>query len=100
MLKYALALAVVFLVMSPLDWPYGYYQILRIVVTGALIWLGIEIKAAAKPIELVFLVIIAISYNPIIKVSMERELHAVVNFVTVAFIAIIAFRHWDKLKNA
>jgi hypothetical protein len=100
MLRFALAVAVVSLVLAPFDWPYGYYQLLRIIVTGAIIWLLVEVREESHPAEVIILSLLAISYNPVFKISMERDVHTVINFVTIIIIAVVAYRHREMIKSA
>ena len=93
MLRVGLAICAIMLALALLDWPYGYYQMLRIVTTGVLVWLLFSIWDAAHIIERAGLALLAISYNPILKISMERETHAIINIATIIVLAYVYWRH-------
>lgn len=93
MLRAALIAVALLLVLALADLPYGYYQFLRIAATGVLIWLAIVVWDRAVVVERLMLIGLAVSYNPIFKIHMEKETHAVVNLLTVALVAIEYVRH-------
>jgi hypothetical protein len=68
------------------DLPYGYYQLLRIVVTGFAIWVAFYSYGKARPAWAVVFGLIAILYNPLFKISMSRDVHAVENVITALLV--------------
>ena len=88
--KLALAIAAA-CVLALADWPYGYYQFLRIVVTGYCIWVAWSASRSGAEAWTWIFSILAILYNPVFKISMSRDVHAVVNIVT-AVLALIELR--------
>jgi len=100
LLRAVLIIVSLMLVIALVDLPYGYYQFLRIAVTGTLIWLAIETWDHAVVVERLVLVALAISYNPVFKIHMEREIHAVVNVLTVVILAVLYVRHRQVIDKA
>ena len=73
------------LILAPLiSFPYGFYMFLRLVVTiTSIIIIIYNIKAAGGVNEITILFgIIAILYNPIIPISLTREIWMPINFIT------------------
>lgn len=66
--------------------PYGYYQLLRIAVTGFAIWLGFYLYSTSRFFWSAMFALVAVLYNPLFKISMSREAHAVENIVTAALV--------------
>lgn len=100
MLRAALIALALMLGLALADLPYGYYQFLRIAATGILIWLLVEIWDQTNIIERLALMALAISYNPLFKIHMDREIHAVINILTVVILAIAYLRHRHKIDAA
>lgn len=70
--------------------PYGYYQLLRLVVAGSaalIAWRGFERGGRAMP---VLFTLTALLFNPVFRVHFEREQWAILN-VIVAVLYITAF---------
>jgi hypothetical protein len=80
------------------DLPYGYYQFLRIVVTIASIAIAIKFNSAGNSIGVVIFGVLAVLYNPIVKIHMERETHEIVNIATVLIFA-ASWLLQSKLEN-
>ena len=64
------------------DLPYGYYQLLRIIVTVAAVWVAFSFYGKGKMVGVAAFAAIAVIFNPIAKIHMEREIHAVFNVLT------------------
>lgn len=73
----------VMLLLALAPWPYGYFVFLRLVVCAASVWIAFAVlgRNTNSKIGWAF-VAIAILYNPIIRVPLEREIWMVVNVVT------------------
>ena len=68
--------------------PYSYYTVLRIVVTGVLVWAAC-IAYERKFNNLPWLYgILAIAFNPVIKIHLPKELWMVVDIGTGIFLLI------------
>lgn len=73
-------------VIAAFDLPYGYYQMLRLVVTGyacymAYVYFKNEVSSWGWTFSFV-----ALLYNPIFLITMSKEIHTVVNLATAIFI--------------
>ena len=64
-----------------LELPYGYYQFLRIVVTGICVWLATWHQGQGRIVMLILFATLAILFNPVFKIHMEREVHAIFNIL-------------------
>ncbi len=68
------------------DLPYGYYQLLRIVVTGSACWIAIEFYSRKSVIGMATFGAMSVIFNPIAKIHMERDVHAIFNVVSSALL--------------
>lgn len=75
------------------DWPYGYYQLLRIAVTGYAIWIAWWLSKADKENVMWIFIFIAVAFNPVIKISMERATHEILNIITAIAMAVEMFKN-------
>ena len=78
------------------DLPYGYYQFLRIVVTICTLWIAFSFYQAGYQVIAVVFGILAIIFNPIAKIHMEKDIHAIFNILT-AIILIVGL--WFQKKR-
>ena len=79
-----IASALLFIAIFPM--PYGYYTLLRITATGVFVWVAIAaINQNEKIIPWIFIVL-AILFNPIIKIHFAKEIWAVIDFGAAAFL--------------
>lgn len=79
------------------DLPYGYYQLLRIVVSACAGWIAYSCYREHKPYGVAVFVTIAVIFNPFVKIHMEREIHAISNVITALFL-IIALLVQSRIK--
>ena len=79
------------------DLPYGYYQLLRIIVTGTAIWVAITCHAGRLWMLTPVFGLVAILYNPLLKIHLERDIHAIVNIAVALIFAVAAF--WLKKRD-
>lgn len=75
---------------APLDWPYGYYQLLRVIVCVVALFLAHRSWGKGQTVWAWVLAALALTYNPIAPLSLGRELWTIVNFVSVA----VLVAHW------
>ena len=66
--------------------PYGYYQLLRILVTAYAVWVAWQAAANDRKAIAYLFGAIAVLYNPILKIHMERDVHAIFNVITAALV--------------
>lgn len=78
------------------DMPYGYYQVLRIVACLASVVLSAAAWKAGREGWAAAFALLAITFNPIIRLALEREQWAIVNLVAALcfFVGYSASRRW------
>ena len=74
--------------MALADLPYGYYQFLRIVVTGCAAWIAIGLHKRNNLIGTLTFGAMAVIFNPIVKIHMERDVHAIFNVISAALLMV------------
>lgn len=70
------------LALALLPLPYGYYTLLRLVVCVAFVWSALDLFQRELIGWAVAAGVVALLYNPVIPVYLDRELWMVVNIVT------------------
>jgi len=83
-----LAVSIAMLVASAGDWPYGFYQLLRIVVTGTAVYVVAQVVNRRQFWPWI-MGGVAILFNPILPISLTREQWQPIDF-GVAVIFVIA----------
>lgn len=77
--------------------PYGYYQFLRILVTGCCIWIAAWHNAKSNTPAMLLFGALAILFNPLFKVHMSRDLHEIFNILTtICLLGSLYIDHWRK----
>lgn len=71
-------------------WPYGYYQLLRVVVFAAGVYLGIRTKGQGSIAVGCFLA--AAIFNPFLPAHLPRELWSILNIAGAVLFGWIAWR--------
>ena len=82
--KTGLIIASVFLVLALLPMPYGYYQLLRLVVFAVSIWAAISTYKTNQTLTILY-VLVALLYNPVFIVHFDRGTWGVINILTILF---------------
>lgn len=72
--------------LAVLDWPYGYYQLLRLVVTGYTAYVSYNYFTERKPQIAWIFVFPAVLFNPIFVIAMSKEIHALFNIAAAGLI--------------
>lgn len=94
------AISVVLLLLAiPAIWPYGYYILLRWVVALSalfLLWLAYDLK---KTFWLFSMGIVAILFNPIIPVHLNKETWVIIDFVVAILFLVSIFKIKLKTDN-
>ncbi len=98
MWKIVVLIPIALLALAPLDWPYGYYTFLRLVVTGACIWFATLIYEGKLTAPVVILGLTAILYNPLAKISMTKDAHTFVNIGTILLLAVLGWHYRERLR--
>ena len=78
-----------------LEMPYGYYQLLRLVVAGVAAFLAFLSIACDEDNWAWVLGAIALLYQPFIKISLGADLWSIVNIVTI----VILIAHMRKIRS-
>jgi len=82
---------IMLLLAIPAIWPYGYYILLRWIVTASalfLIWISYEIR---KQLWLILMVMLAILFNPIAPIHLDKEIWVIIDFVAAVLFLISIF---------
>ncbi len=88
-LKVPLGAAVVLLLGAAFgSWPYGYYQLLRLVVCGAAAY-GAYVFAETSKGRMWTLIGIAVMFNPLAPLRLSREDWQPIDFITAVVLALI-----------
>lgn len=99
MKKWPSIVALVFLLLSVLNWPYGFYTLLRIVITAIAIYYAYNIKDKSQ-FYLWFFVCVAIIFNPIIPIYLySRLLWGIINLIIFIFLIIFLNREMKLEKK-
>ncbi len=75
---------------APLDWPYGYYQLLRVMISVIAVFLALRSWGQGRGAWAWGLAAMALIYNPLAPLSLGRELWTFVNVISLAFL----IAHW------
>jgi hypothetical protein len=78
-----------------LDMPYGYYQLLRVLVFCVAAYLVFEAQRSGDVAWAWVLAGTAIVYNPFFKLALGRELWTMVNIATI----VIFIAHWASVAR-
>jgi hypothetical protein len=83
------------------DLPYGYYQLLRVAITGYAAWTAWQAFENNRTTWAWTFGFLAVLYNPLIKISLDREIWSVVNLVTATIIVteLCRFRPLDGRES-
>ena len=68
--------------------PYGYYMLLRVVICAVFAFLAFRAFESNNGIWVWIFGVIAVTYNPILRIHLTREIWAAVNVVTIAFLGV------------
>ena len=80
--KTGLIVASVCLLLALLSMPYGYYQLLRLIVCGVSIWAAISTSKTNQTLTVLY-VLVALLYNPIFIIHFDRSTWGIINILTV-----------------
>lgn len=81
--------------------PYGYYIVLRFAICSISIYLGYRARELQKSIWFWLLVILAIVYNPLVRIHLTREVWSLVNVAAIVLFAwaIFALKSKEGMKG-
>lgn len=81
-----ITVSMLFIGVAPL--PYGYYMLLRIVTCGFFVWASLIAREKNHKILPWLFLLLAIVFNPIIKIHFQKEFWAVLDGLTAIFILV------------
>ncbi len=91
-------IAIGFLLLASFDWPYGYYTLLRLVVCAAACWIvfvSFKSESSFRWVGWPF-ALIALLFNPLVPVHLDREVWRIIDFVVAAVFGIAI---WPSLAT-
>lgn len=83
-LKTVLIIASVALLLALLPMPYGYYQLLRLVICGVSIWAAVASYKSNQNLT-IWYTLVALLYNPIFIIHFDRGVWSIINVLTIIF---------------
>ncbi|MBS7671720.1 DUF6804 family protein [Croceicoccus gelatinilyticus] len=75
-------------VAAVLDWPYGYFQFLRLANTGFAIFMAYRLFLSRPGILPWAFCAVAVIFNPVLPLAFEREIWMLIDLAAAAFFAI------------
>ncbi len=72
-------------------WPYGYYQLLRLVTCGAAIWIAVLAYQWQKIWATWLFGIIAVLFNPLMPIHLSKELWQLIDAICAILFIVIIF---------
>lgn len=97
-MKNALLIIGIFLLLALLLMPYGYYQVLKIIVFLFMLFIlsqKADKKTILEPINIV-LIIVAIIYNPIIPIHFTKLIWSFINIATVILLGVMYSKEYQN----
>jgi len=88
--------AMLLIAVAPL--PYGYYTLLRLVVTGVLVWAAYITYTRNNNVLPWIFILIALLFNPIIKVHFQKEIWMVIDIAVCVFL-LASKKYIQQLPN-
>jgi len=82
----AVLITAAMLLLALADWPYGYYQLLRIVVCAVAAWGAVLAYGMEKPGWAWLLGALAVLFNPVFPIYLEREVWAFIDVATAVLL--------------
>ena len=78
--------------------PYGYYTLIRLVATGMFLWAAaVSLKSNKQIIPWVF-VLLALLFNPVLKVHFAKEVWAWIDIISALFL-VSTYGHRSTPRN-
>lgn len=71
-----------------LQMPYGYYQLVRLIVCAGFCWIAFTEYANKQPILAILSILIAALFNPVIKVYFNRDIWHIIDVIIAGLLAI------------
>lgn len=102
-MRYALALVpTMMLLLALASWPYGYYTMLRLVVTACAVSLVVmdHQQGASRTHWTILLVGVALLFNPLIPVYLNREIWSVLDVLSSLIFGAYALELYRKNRSS
>jgi len=96
---FPVVIAIIFLLLTFFDWPYGFYRILRIVITAVAVFYAYYLYKAIKKTDFWFwaLVGIVILFNPIFPIYLyDKTVWGVIDVTVAIFFVILIIKFKKK----
>lgn len=87
---------IMLLLAIPTFWPYGYYVLLRWVVTISAVFLLSLVYESKKTFWLFSMGIVAILFNPIIPVHLDKEIWIIIDLIAAILFLVSIFKIKSK----
>ena len=94
-MTWPLRLSIGLLLLALFPMPYGYYELLRLVVfltTGSIVYRQFQANNSLG-VQEALLALTALAYNPVFRIHLNRELWGWVNLVTVGLLVVVLVQH-------
>lgn len=75
------------------DWPYGFYQLLRLAITIYSAWIAWRSFETSRTKWAWAFLVLAVLYNPFLKIALDKSTWSVVNLLTAAT---LVFEWWER----
>ena len=83
---------VMLLLAIPTFWPYGYYILLRWIITASalfLLWIAYDLK---KVFWVISMSLIAILFNPLVPIHLDKETWVIIDFIVAILFLVSVFK--------
>lgn len=90
-----IAISVLMSFLAPLDWPYGYYTLLRLVITGSAIYYAYHAHSLNKNGWMWIFIFSAMLFNPLIPIHLDKETWTPINII-LPIILLIGYKKLSK----
>ena len=84
-------IAAVILLFALAPWPYGYYQLLRLVVCGVALYMAFVAFNLQKILAVWVFGFVAILFNPLIPIQLSREIWKPIDVICALLFILISF---------
>lgn len=92
----ASVITIVMLLVAIADLPYGYYTLLRCVVTASAIFLVWTAYESKRTFWLFLMGIVAILFNPLIPIHLDKETWVIIDFIVAILFLVSIFKIKSK----
>ena len=92
---FTLVAVIMLLLAIPPIWPYGYFQLLRLVVTGVAFYNAYTAHESKNKAWVVIMGAIAILFNPLFPIHLDKEVWVVLDIIS----AVLMFISINKIKK-